>query len=393
MQMQTSEHNLPAVYEEHLVPFYGDEIVSIRDENGEVWVPLKRLCENLGIDVDGQRRKIQDDLKFNHGVISVVANDGKLRDMFCLHLQDIHGWLVSINAKRVDPSKRGSLLLYQKECFKVLNNYWTAGEAINPRPSTQPKWAQELNSNIVQMMKLLREGFDAHVMVLIRHLIDEVKGLRTDMLLPPPEIGREIEELKSSLPALIEQGMLAGLQKMRISDPVLVPPPITKTTHSQEYLWNFCAKVKMAYRNPTDRLTQFYKKWEGKTPDYPILESALGVSKSTHYFFRTIINSGITHVIKELLSGKLRAAPAYNKVVAYRKQLQARAEKRDQIITLTGVTVLYDSGKALKYSKSNGEIDWVPKSCINAESEVKHLGDHGTLLVDNKPWLKIKTQT
>jgi hypothetical protein len=40
------------------VPFYGDQLDAVQDGSRKVWVSLRRLCDNLGIDPDTQKRKL-----------------------------------------------------------------------------------------------------------------------------------------------------------------------------------------------------------------------------------------------------------------------------------------------------------------------------------------------
>ncbi|MFL7751335.1 P22AR C-terminal domain-containing protein, partial [Raoultella ornithinolytica] len=43
------------------------------------------------------------------------------------------GWLFSINPEKVRADIRDKLIQYQEECFTVLHDYWTKGEAKNER--------------------------------------------------------------------------------------------------------------------------------------------------------------------------------------------------------------------------------------------------------------------
>ena len=52
--------------------------------------------------------------------------------MTCLPLENLNGWLFSIQATRVKPEFREKLRAYQKECFQVLDAYWRTGAAIRP---------------------------------------------------------------------------------------------------------------------------------------------------------------------------------------------------------------------------------------------------------------------
>ena len=46
------------------INFYDDEILVIRNADGKGYVVLKRLCENLGLDANGQKQRLQRDPKW-----------------------------------------------------------------------------------------------------------------------------------------------------------------------------------------------------------------------------------------------------------------------------------------------------------------------------------------
>ncbi len=60
------------------VLFYGDELIAVQmEDSGSIYVPLPRLCDNLGIERKRQAQRIRD-----HEVLSVVAGTtgcGELR--------------------------------------------------------------------------------------------------------------------------------------------------------------------------------------------------------------------------------------------------------------------------------------------------------------------------
>ena len=51
---------------------------------------------------------------------TVVAADGKEREMLCLPYEFIFGWLFTINPKNVKEEARESVAKYRIECYRVL---------------------------------------------------------------------------------------------------------------------------------------------------------------------------------------------------------------------------------------------------------------------------------
>jgi len=111
--------------EQKTVLFYDDEITAVRLEDGRVFIPVRPLVERLGVDWNGQRRRINRDAVLSEEVTSVdvTSTQGgaeQRRAMLCLPLDYVSGFLFGINADRVSPDVRDHLIRYQRECYKVL---------------------------------------------------------------------------------------------------------------------------------------------------------------------------------------------------------------------------------------------------------------------------------
>jgi hypothetical protein len=86
---------------EQAVDFLGHQINCVQDADGTPYVPLKCLCEILGIDHNRQRRKIKDNGLFNRKTVCVKGADGRHRNMLCLPLERIRDWASTINPSTV----------------------------------------------------------------------------------------------------------------------------------------------------------------------------------------------------------------------------------------------------------------------------------------------------
>lgn len=104
----------------------GVDIVTV-ERDGEIFVPIKPICDAIGINADGQRIKLRDDEFFNSTteIISVVAADGKEREMYCIRLRDVYGWLATINPGKVATEAREAVSRYRRECYDVLYDHFT----------------------------------------------------------------------------------------------------------------------------------------------------------------------------------------------------------------------------------------------------------------------------
>ncbi|OYX86820.1 MAG: hypothetical protein B7Y83_00335 [Flavobacteriales bacterium 32-34-25] len=85
-------------------------------------VPIKPICEALGIDESAQRKKIQEDEYFSSTAVlsTAVGADKKEREMLCLPLPYIFSWLATINPKNVKEEARAAVQLYRMKCSQVI---------------------------------------------------------------------------------------------------------------------------------------------------------------------------------------------------------------------------------------------------------------------------------
>ena len=106
-----------------------DEIAAVRGPDGEGYAVLRRMCEVLGINADNQREKLQRSEWATTVLISAVAEDGKNRELFCLHVKSVAMWLATIDANRVAESARPKIVKFQSEAADALYR-WASGQQI-----------------------------------------------------------------------------------------------------------------------------------------------------------------------------------------------------------------------------------------------------------------------
>lgn len=94
------------------------KIIQLNDD----LIPIKPICEALGIDESSQRKKIQDDEFFSSTAVlsTAVGADKKEREMLCLPLAYIFSWLATINPKNVKEEAKEAVQLYRLECSRVI---------------------------------------------------------------------------------------------------------------------------------------------------------------------------------------------------------------------------------------------------------------------------------
>lgn len=118
------------------VPFRNATLF-LADVDGIPYTPMKPIVEGMGLDWKAQHRKLTQNRRFASTMVSLtmVAEDGKQREMSCLPLRKLPGWLTSINATQVRPEIRETVESYQDECDDALWDYWTKGHAERKQPT------------------------------------------------------------------------------------------------------------------------------------------------------------------------------------------------------------------------------------------------------------------
>ena len=94
--------------------------------NNKPYVAMKPICENIGLDWVSQHKRIQRNHVLNSTMVimTIVAQDGKKREMITLPIGYLNGWLMGIDVNKVKPEIKDTLIKYQLECFDVLYNHF-----------------------------------------------------------------------------------------------------------------------------------------------------------------------------------------------------------------------------------------------------------------------------
>lgn len=99
------------------------DIIATSDEQ---LIAIRPICAALGVDVDSQRKRIERDeiLGPTAVMMTVVAADRKEREMYCIPLRYVFGWLFSIDTSRVNEEARLAVAAYKKECYDALYHHF-----------------------------------------------------------------------------------------------------------------------------------------------------------------------------------------------------------------------------------------------------------------------------
>jgi hypothetical protein len=140
-------------------------------ENGKKMVPIKPICQALGIDFPRQKQKIEDDeiLGLVVGLTPTTGADGKTYDMVCIPFKYVFGWLFTINPSNVKEEARQQVIQYKEKCYDVLYQSFTdmsdflsekqnSVSTLLEEQQTAKKNFNEANKRLKQAEKALNEA-------------------------------------------------------------------------------------------------------------------------------------------------------------------------------------------------------------------------------------------
>lgn len=123
-----ADFDLTVPQAQRTIDFYGDPLTVVVLADDEVYVPIRPIAEFLGLDWSSQLQRIRRDevLTKRTTTLVVATTDESRREMVCLPLDLLPGWLFGVSASRVRPELASKLNRYREECFRVL---WRAFHA------------------------------------------------------------------------------------------------------------------------------------------------------------------------------------------------------------------------------------------------------------------------
>lgn len=104
-------------------------------EDGQVFVPIKPLCEALGIDNKSQQEAVKNHPIWGSTMVlkTTVGGDEKQREMLCIPLKYAFGWLMGIDARLVKPEAYDSVVRYQEAAYEALYDRFFLEPAMQKR--------------------------------------------------------------------------------------------------------------------------------------------------------------------------------------------------------------------------------------------------------------------
>ncbi|MEG1635844.1 MAG: phage antirepressor N-terminal domain-containing protein [Rikenellaceae bacterium] len=128
--------------------------INIIEDGTEEFVPIKPICDVLGVNYSTQLEKIKNHpiLKSTIPLRGTVGADGKQREMVCLPLRYIFGWLFTINPNNVTGEARQTVIAYHEKCYNALYDYFDKSRRF-------VEFKQKLVNEQLDNVRTLKRGF------------------------------------------------------------------------------------------------------------------------------------------------------------------------------------------------------------------------------------------
>lgn len=186
------------------VSFHG-QTLSVIPQQDKLYVAIKPICENIGIQWHAQRKRIHRDTVLSEGA-SIMDSPSKGGDQqtFCLPLELLNGWLFGIDENRIkDPNVKARVIEYKKECYQALFDYWTKGKAINSRnPFEANKHKAALNVDMFSRVARHRWYELDKLTERQRHLIRQQEQLarqQSELIAEQHQLEQQLSAIKTNL--------------------------------------------------------------------------------------------------------------------------------------------------------------------------------------------------
>lgn len=102
------------------VEFNGEKLIGIYKE-GKIYIPLKKSCEFLGVNFNGQHQRIRRDETLIKGVCKIhIPSEGGIQETLTLEISFLPLWLTGIKAQQCKEEIRENLIEFKLKAKDAL---------------------------------------------------------------------------------------------------------------------------------------------------------------------------------------------------------------------------------------------------------------------------------
>lgn len=162
------------------ISFNNQSLITV-EQNGNHYVAMKPICENIGLAWEPQVLRIKRDEVLSQGmIVMIIPTNGGNQNMICLPIKYLNGWLFGIDINRCKPEIRDTLIKYKKECYQALHDYWFNGKAERKTTVDDRTGLRNAVNMLVSKKGLIYS--DAYHLIHQRFNVESIEDLTSEQL-------------------------------------------------------------------------------------------------------------------------------------------------------------------------------------------------------------------
>lgn len=218
------------------ISFNNQSLITV-EQNGNHYVAMKPICENIGIQWESQYNRIRRDDVLNSVIfiMNMTGSDSKNYQMICLPIEYLNGWLFGIDINRCKPEIRDTLIKYKKECYQALHDYWFNGKAERKTTVDDRTGLRNAVNMLVSKKGLIYS--DAYYLVHQRFNVESIEDLTLEQLPQAVEyVHRIVLEGELIIEKVKDPGINLNLSERELKDLINTWMAFTRFSDSVGFL-------------------------------------------------------------------------------------------------------------------------------------------------------------
>nr|DAX98233.1 MAG TPA: repressor domain protein [Caudoviricetes sp.] len=217
------------------ISFNNQSLITV-EQNGNHYVAMKPICENIGLAWEPQVLRIKRDEVLSQGmIVMIIPTNGGNQNMICLPIEYLNGWLFGIDINRCKPEIRDTLIKYKKECYQALHDYWFNGKAERKTTVDDRTGLRNAVNMLVSKKGLIYS--DAYHLVHQRFNVESIEDLTLEQLPQAVEyVHRIVLEGELIIEKVKDPGINLNLSERELKDLINTWMAFTRFSDSVGFL-------------------------------------------------------------------------------------------------------------------------------------------------------------
>ena len=255
------------------ISFNNQSLITV-EQNGNHYVAMKPICENIGLAWEPQVLRIKRDEVLSQGmIVMIIPTNGGNQNMICLPIEYLNGWLFGIDINRCKPEIRDTLIKYKKECYQALHDYWFNGKAERKTTVDDRTGLRNAVNMLVSKKGLIYS--DAYHLIHQRFNVESIEDLTLEQLPQAVEyVHRIVLEGELVIEKVKEPGINLNLTERELKDLINTWMAFTRFADSVGFLLR---KIQPIIHGNLYSLPEFNLRWCNKVihDTQPIIKKLL----------------------------------------------------------------------------------------------------------------------